>query len=68
MDSGWDIPEEEVEIYYLDLIANRNISNTIAERFGVRHESPQVILLKNGEAVYNASHFDIRADQLKEQV
>lgn len=68
MDNGWDVPEEEVEVYYLDLIANRGISNTIAERFGVRHESPQVILFKGGQAVYHASHFDIRADVLKEQV
>jgi len=42
----------------------RNISNAIAERTGIRHESPQAIVLKQGEPVYHASHYDITAEDL----
>ncbi|WP_433763428.1 bacillithiol system redox-active protein YtxJ [Flavobacterium ginsenosidimutans] len=60
--------EETVDPYFLDLIANRDISNEIASRFGVYHESPQLILIKNGKAVYNVSHSDIDAEALKSKV
>jgi len=52
------------QLYYLDLIAYRNISKAIEERFDVRHESPQVIVIKKGEAIYNASHYGIDVDRL----
>jgi bacillithiol system protein YtxJ len=42
----------------------RNVSNIIAERTGIRHESPQAIVLKHGKPVYNASHYDITAEDL----
>lgn len=51
-------------IYYLDLLSYRPISNEIAERFKVRHESPQVIILKNGEVQYHASHGAINMKDL----
>lgn len=51
--------------YFLDLITYRQVSNAIQEVFGVYHESPQVILIKNGKAVYDASHMSISTDALK---
>lgn len=45
--------------YYLDLLQYRDISNAIAERYGIMHESPQVIVIKNGKAIYNESHMGI---------
>ena len=45
--------------YFLDLISYRNVSNAIAQKFQVEHESPQAIVIKNGKAVYTASHFEI---------
>jgi len=57
-----------VDAYFLDLIAHRDISNEIASKFGVYHESPQLILIKNGKAVYNVSHSDIDAQALKSKV
>ncbi len=45
-----------VDFYYLDLINNRLLSNKVAEVFDVHHESPQVILLRNGECIYDESH------------
>ncbi|GJM59689.1 MULTISPECIES: bacillithiol system redox-active protein YtxJ [Persicobacter] len=48
-----------VKPYYLDLISFRAISNEIAAQFGVPHQSPQVILIKNGKAVFDTSHHNI---------
>lgn len=55
---------DKVTPYFLDLIAHRDISNEIATRFGVYHQSPQLILIKDGKAIYNVSHSDIDADEL----
>lgn len=56
---------DKVTPYFLDLIAYRDVSNEIAYRFGVQHQSPQLILIKEGKAIYNASHSDIDANVLK---
>jgi bacillithiol system protein YtxJ len=53
-----------IDFYYLDLLAHRNISNKIAEDFQVYHESPQVLLIRNGECVYDESHMAITMDEL----
>lgn len=50
--------------YFLDLLAFRPISNKIAEDFGIRHESPQLIVIENGNAISNASHQDISLSQI----
>jgi len=68
-ESDYDIDENEpVELYFLDLISHREISNEIANRFKVHHESPQLIVLKNREVVHHSSHQSISADKLKELV
>jgi bacillithiol system protein YtxJ len=54
-------------IYYLDLIKYRSLSNKIAEVFGEHHESPQVLLIKNGECIYAESHLGITMKELIEQ-
>lgn len=56
----------EIDIYYLDLLNFRAISNEIASRFSVIHQSPQILLIKNGVSVYNTSHENIDAAKLKE--
>lgn len=57
--------EDKVETYFLDLIAHRAVSNEIARRFNVYHESPQLLLIKNGTSIYDVSHSDIDATELK---
>ncbi|TDE07246.1 bacillithiol system redox-active protein YtxJ [Flavobacterium sandaracinum] len=59
---------DKVTPYFLDLIAHRDISNEIATRFGVYHQSPQLILIKEGKAIYNVSHSDIDAEELGTKV
>ncbi|OAV45850.1 general stress protein [Lewinella sp. 4G2] len=65
LEASWDLTEQEVETYYLDLIQYRAVSNFIADEFGVRHESPQALLIKNGTCVHDASHLDISVAGLK---
>ncbi|MBC7935085.1 MAG: bacillithiol system redox-active protein YtxJ [Rhizobacter sp.] len=61
-----DVPKG-VDFFFLDLIANRNISNKIAEDFFVEHESPQILVIRNGECVYDESHSGISMDEIVEQ-
>ncbi len=67
-ESSFDIKKESVKLYYLDVLAHRTISNEIAAKFNVHHESPQLIVLKNGEVVHDSSHQEISAEKLKEIV
>jgi len=53
--------DERYSFYYLDLLAHRDISNEIARRFGVIHQSPQIIVLRNGKATFTTSHHAINA-------
>jgi bacillithiol system protein YtxJ len=53
-----------MDFYFLDLISYRPISNDIAERFHVHHESPQIINIKNGEAIFDESHLAIQMDEI----
>lgn len=59
---------DKVTAYYLDLLAYRMISNEVATRFGIRHESPQLLLIKNGKCVYHVSHGAIDVEDLKPQL
>lgn len=65
LESSWSFTNEVLP-YYLDLKQYRTVSNEIAERFNVAHESPQILLIRKGECIYDASHFDISVDELKE--
>lgn len=57
--------DNQVDAYFLDLLEHRDISNEIASRFGVYHQSPQLLLIKDGKSVYDVSHSDIDAGELK---
>jgi bacillithiol system protein YtxJ len=59
---------QQADFYYLDLIAHRDVSAAIAERYHVHHESPQVIILKQGDATYDASHMEISVAELKSEI
>jgi len=55
---------EKVDFHYLDLLNYKAISNEIATFFQVHHESPQIILIKNGECIYDENHYGIMMDEL----
>jgi len=50
---------DNLPFYFLDLIKYRTISNKIADDFNVYHQSPQVLIIKNGECTYEESHYGI---------
>ncbi len=51
--------KRNADVYYLDLIAFREISNSVANHYGVVHESPQILAINNGECTFNASHSNV---------
>lgn len=54
----------DADYYFLDIINYRNISNKISEEFKVYHESPQVLVIRNGECVYDESHMGITPQEI----
>jgi len=66
LERSWnDSQMQTVKPYLLDLLSYQEISSQIAEEFGVEHQSPQVIVIKNGKAVYDNSHMGINYEDLK---
>lgn len=58
----------DVPVYIIDVVAQRDLSSSIADRFGVRHESPQVILVRDGSPVWDGSHSAVSAGSIGEQI
>lgn len=54
--TSWAYEEDRADLYFLDLHRYRPVSNAVADKFEVRHESPQLIVLKEGEVVAHSSH------------
>ena len=67
-ESDWEVLPEDTNLYFLDLINHRNISSQIAETFQVHHESPQILVIKDGDCVLDASHSEISADEVAEVI
>ena len=65
---NWEVIPEDTTLYFLDLISYREISNSISEIFNVAHQSPQILLIKDGECVLEASHSDISAEEVAEVI
>ncbi len=58
---------EGIDFYYLDLIMHRNLSNQIADDFKIEHQSPQVLLIRDGKCTYTESHSGIMMDEIVEE-
>ena len=67
LERKWDSGQQLIP-YFLDLIAFRDVSDAVSERYGINHESPQVLVIRKGECVYHASHFGISFDEILENV
>lgn len=67
-ENSFDLEPNQMKVYYLDLLNYRPISEEIAAKFQVWHESPQLIIIKNGISVAHASHSQINAIPLEEFV
>ena len=64
----WEVIPANTSLYFLDLISFRDVSAEIAETFQVQHESPQILLIKDGDCILDASHSDISADEVAEVI
>jgi bacillithiol system protein YtxJ len=65
LERKWKAEEtQHIKPYFLDLISYRETSQTIARQFDVDHESPQVLIIEDGESIYDRSHFDIDYDKI----
>ncbi|MCU0328857.1 MAG: bacillithiol system redox-active protein YtxJ [Chitinophagales bacterium] len=64
--------ETEMDVVKIEVIEARPVSNALAERTQVTHQSPQAILVRNGLSIYDESHYQIQAKiilaQLKESI
>lgn len=68
LETAWDFDASEIDFYYLDLLSNRNISNKIAADFGVTHQSPQIIVVKDEKVVDHFSHQSISVDRIRKAI
>ncbi len=59
---------ENLPLYFLDLIKYRDISNQIAQDFQVHHQSPQLLLIKDGECILDQSHSGISLEEALEEL
>lgn len=59
--SAWGQEQDAADVHLVDVIAHRVVSNEIARRFGVRHQSPQVLLVRDGRVLWHASHYSVTA-------
>ncbi len=57
--------EDQAAMIYLDLLQFRDVSTEIATHFGISHQSPQLILLYKGKAVFHAEHWDIKPEEIQ---
>lgn len=66
LERNWNAGEVgNIASYFLDLISFRDISNQVQDLFNVEHESPQVLIIDKGKAVYHSSHLAIEYNQLR---
>ena len=64
MNHNWPASAASTTLFHLDLIKHRGLSNEIAESFGIQHESPQLIIVQNGQVVHHASHGAIQGGEI----
>ncbi len=61
---AYELTENDLDLYYLDLISYRSVSNEVGYTFQVMHESPQLLVIKNGVVVAHGSHGAINSIEL----
>jgi len=65
---NYEVPVTDADLYYLDLLNYRSVSDEVGYKFQIQHQSPQVLVIKNGEAIYDASHYAIQTDKILELI
>ena len=68
LEMGWDSSLDDVDLYYLDLLNHRDVSNSIAEQLSIEHQSPQLLVLHHGKVLGVSNHSDISAEEVKKHL
>jgi bacillithiol system protein YtxJ len=68
LERSWNPRKKYIPVYYLDLLSFRQLSNEVANRFDLIHESPQLLLIQKGELKAHASHSAISAAIIEELI
>lgn len=68
LEADWSFDSEEIKPYLLDIVKYQQIAGKIADKFEVYHQSPQILLIKNGICTYDADHLEISLEELKEML
>jgi bacillithiol system protein YtxJ len=66
--NDWPAVASDTTLFFLDLLSYRQLSNTIAEKYDVSHESPQLIVIWKGQAIANTSHHLVNVDFIQEVI
>jgi len=61
LERSWNFSNEIFPVYLLDLLKYPDVSAKIRDLYNIRHESPQVLVIKNGKCIYTASHSETTA-------
>ena len=64
VERNWELLPADFDLYYLDLLTHRPVSNAIEAQLGIEHQSPQLLLIDNGKCTYYASHTEISVAEL----
>ena len=67
LEVNWE-SDLDFDFHYLDLLAYRPVSNIVADRLGIIHQSPQIIIIKDGQAIDKVSHHAIEYQWIKERL
>lgn len=59
LERSFNYSPEKLPAYFLDLLNYKSLSDYISEKYAVPHQSPQILIIKNGKCIYTASHMDI---------
>jgi bacillithiol system protein YtxJ len=66
VERNWNNEQDDIKVkpYFLDLIAYRNVSNEIARKWNIEHQSPQILIIKNGTCIYTETHMGINYEEI----
>lgn len=69
LERDWHEDEmSSLSAFFLDLVRHRNVSNAISETFQIPHQSPQVLIIKDGKCIFDTSHMGISYREIKNMV
>ncbi len=68
LERKWSLSDEQMAPYFLDAIKNRTVSKSVCEVFEENHETPQILLIDQGECILEATDMDIHFEEIKEMI